>query len=205
MTAERAWRWVLHVVRWGLVAMLAGGLIFDLERLDGKGWLARSLTFPLCIAIAPLLHRWSKRRIVYCSAADACIVAPFFLDIGGNMLGLYESVELFDDILHVGNWLLLAVAFTLIRAMTKPTTRLGLVSAGGGFGAFLIVAWELLEYVVMKTGTTRLFLTYEDTVVDLALSTGGALVGAALVAFLVELSPDHPPPSPPESRTGSAN
>ncbi len=171
--------------------MLAGGLIFDLERLDGKGWLARSLTFPLCIAIAPLLHRWSKRRITYLTAADACIVAPFCLDIGGNMLGLYESVELFDDILHLGNWLLLATAFTLILGRTKPTTRFGLVAAGGGFGAFLIVLWEFVEYVVMKSGTTRLDLTYEDTVVDLMLSTGGAVVGAVLVAFLVKPSPDR--------------
>lgn len=121
------------------------------------------------------------------------------------MLGLYESVDLFDDILHVGNWLLLAVAFTLIRAMTKPTTRLGLVAAGGGFGAFLIVVWELLEYVVMRTGTTRLFLTYEDTVVDLALSTGGALVGAALVAFAVRSLPHGLPTSPTRCEPGSAN
>lgn len=182
---DRAWRWPLHILRWGLVAMLVGGLIADLERLDGKGWLVRTLTFPLCIAVAPLLSRWSKRRIAYYTAADTCIVAPFFLDIGGNMLGLYESVEVFDDILHLANWALLAVAFTMILRGSRPMTRLGLVSAGGGFGAFLIVLWEFLEYVVAKTGTSRLFLTYEDTVVDLALSTGGAIVGALIVAFLV--------------------
>ncbi len=177
-------RLVLHLLRWGLVAMLVGGLISDLERLDGKGWLARTLTFPLCIAVAPLLHRWSKRRIAYYTVADACIVAPFFLDIGGNMLGLYESVDLFDDILHLANWSLLAVAFTMILRGSRPITRFGLVAAGGGFGAFLIVLWELLEYVVAKTGTSRLFLTYEDTVLDLALSTGGAVLGAAIVAFM---------------------
>ena len=153
----------------------------------------RTLTFPLCIAVAPLLSRWSQRGIAYYTAADVCIVAPFFLDIGGNMLGLYESVELFDDILHLANWLLLAVAFTMILRGTRPMTRLGLVSAGGGFGAFLIVLWELLEYIIMKTGTSRLFLTYEDTVVDLALSTGGAIVGAVVVAFLVEARPGQRP------------
>ncbi|MDE0652837.1 MAG: hypothetical protein OXI26_04245 [bacterium] len=185
MMVNRLWRLALHAVRWGLVAMLVGGLIADLERLDGKGWLVRTLTFPLCIAVAPLLSRWSERRIAYYTSADTCIVAPFFLDIGGNMLGLYESVELFDDILHLANWALLAVAFTMILRGSRPTTRLGLVAAGGGFGAFLIVLWEVLEFVVAKTGTSRLFLTYEDTVIDLALSTGGGVVGAAIVAFLV--------------------
>ena len=115
---DRLWRWALHLVRWGLVAMLVGGLIADLERLDGKGWLVRTLTFPLCIAVAPLLSRWSQRGIAYYTAADACIVAPFFLDIGGNMLGLYESVQIFDDMLHLANWLLIAVAFTTIAAVT---------------------------------------------------------------------------------------
>ena len=182
---DRLWRWALHAVRWGLVAMLVGGLIADLERLDGKAWLVRTLTFPLCIAVAPLLSRWSQRRIAYYTAADTCIVAPFFLDIGGNMLGLYESVDTFDDILHMANWALLAVAFTMILRGSRPTTRLGLVASGGGFGAFLIVVWEFLEYVVAKTGTSRLFLTYEDTVVDLALSTGGGIVGAAIAAFWV--------------------
>lgn len=185
MGGARLWRFALHVVRWGLVAMLVGGLIADLERLDGKGWLVRTLTFPLCIVVAPLLSRWSERRIAYYTVADACIVAPFFLDIGGNMLGLYESVELFDDILHTVNWALLAIAFTMILRGSRPTTRLGLVASGGGFGAFLIVVWEFIEYVVAKTGTSRLFLTYEDTVIDLVLSTGGGILGAAIVAFLV--------------------
>ena len=182
---SRLWRWALHLVRWGLVAMLVGGLAADLERLDGKGWLVRTLTFPLCIAVAPLLHRWSRRRIAYYVAADFCIVAPFFCDIGGNMLGFYESFDPFDDILHATNWALLAVAFTMILRGSKPTGRFGLLASGGGFGAFLIVLWEFLEYVVAKTGTSRLYLTYEDTVVDLALSTGGAIVGAAVVAYLV--------------------
>lgn len=190
---DRLWRLALHVVRWGLVAMLVGGLIADLERLDGKGWLVRTLTFPLCIAVAPLLSRWSQRRIAYYTAADTCIVAPFFLDIGGNMLGLYESVELFDDILHAANWALLAAAFTMILRGSRPTTRLGLVAAGGGFGSFLIVLWEFLEYVVAKTGTSRLFLTYEDTVVDLALSTGGGILGALIVAYLVPRRPGERP------------
>ena len=201
---DRLWRWALHLVRWGLVAMLVGGLIADLEPLDGKGWLARTLTFPLCIAVAPLLSRWSQRRIAYYTVADTCIVAPFFLDIGGNMLGLYESVELFDDILHLANWLLLAVAFTMILRGTRPMTRLGLVSAGGGFGAFLIVLWEFVEYIVMKSGTTRLFLTYEDTVVDLVLSTGGAVLGAAAVTFLVESRPGHLPGRPAKPGAGQA-
>ncbi|MCY3662193.1 MAG: hypothetical protein OXH28_05095 [bacterium] len=90
-----------------------------------------------------------------------------------------------------------SVAFTMILRGSRPTTRLGLVASGGGFGAFLIVLWEFLEYVVAKTGTSRLFLTYEDTVVDLALSTGGGIIGALIVAFLVRsrLS-ERPPPTP---------
>lgn len=85
----------------------------------------------------------------------------------------------------------------MILRGSRPTTRLGLVASGGGFGAFLIVLWEFLEYVVAKTGTSRLFLTYEDTVVDLALSTGGGIIGALIVAFLVRsrLS-ERPPPTP---------
>ena len=63
--------------------------------------------------------------------------------------------------------------------------------------------WELLEYVVAKTGTSRLFLTYEDTVVDLALSTGGAVAGAAVVAFLVR--PRHSErPWPAAGRSSAA-
>ena len=104
---------------------------------------------------------------------------------------------------QLANWLLLAAAFIMILRGTRPTTRPGLVAAGGGFGSFLIVLWELLEYVVAKTGTTRLFLTYEDTVVDLALSTGGAIVGAAIVAFLVR-SRTSERPRPAAGRSSAA-
>ncbi|MCE2532198.1 MAG: hypothetical protein J4F44_07020 [Acidimicrobiia bacterium] len=79
----------------------------------------------------------------------------------------------------------------MILRGSRPTTRLGLVAAGGGFGSFLIVLWEFLEYVVAKTGTSRLFLTYEDTVIDLALSTGGGICGALIVAYLVRSRPSE--------------
>ena len=62
--------------------------------------------------------------------------------------------------------------------VAAPWNRIAL---GTGFGASAIIFWELLEYLIMKSGTSGLHLTYEDTVSDLLLSFLGGLVGSFVI------------------------
>ncbi len=57
------------------------------------------------------------------------------------------------------------------------------VFLGYGFGAIAIVWWEIMEWAVSEDGfggAGGLALTYQDTVIDLLLSSTGGLVGSLL-------------------------
>lgn len=167
--------------------LLLGGLLFgavaDLSQLEGKGWGARFVFYGIVAFVLPFAWRLSGRRFAWSFLADAFLAAPFMLDILGNLFGLYDSLGSFDDILHFLNWTLLVAAFTVSVSRSSNVSRLNLVALGTGFGATMIVLWELLEFLIMKLGTEALNLTYEDTVGDIGLSTFGGFVSSMLVAL----------------------
>lgn len=175
-------------VRIALVGMLLIGLIWDLPQLEGKGWVARSLFYPISLLIVPALSRFSKNRIRYTHLADGLMGLPFALDIFGNIADLFDTMENFDDVLHALNWIALVASFCVLVATSSTVGRLNLWMLGSGFGALTIVAWEIVEWIVMQLGTERLFLTYGDTIGDLTLSTSGGIVGATIVAFAMNRS-----------------
>ena len=184
--ADAQFKILCWVVRIALLGGLLIGLVFDLSQLEGKGWGARAVFYTLVVFVLPVAWRLSGKRFAYSYVADALLVAPFALDILGNLFGLYDSLESFDDILHFLNWALLTACFTVSISRSSSVGRLNLISLGTGFGATMIVLWELMEFCVMKLGTERLHLTYEDTVGDISLSTFGGFVSSLIVGMLAK-------------------
>ena len=182
MTTDRA-RAINISVKVALMGFLAVGLVFpDWPQFAGKGWPARCVAYPIPALVGPVWHWARGRRPGYNHLADALLVTPFLLDIAGNVFNLYNTVSHFDDVLHFTNWIFLVAGFCVLVGdrVDAPV----IVTLGVGFGAFAIVLWEIMEYVVMQTGSAGLMLTYEDTISDLALSTGGGALGAVLVWWL---------------------
>ena len=186
--AERldAGRWAVSAAV-GMKAALAlafvVALTVPLEQLEGKGMAFRFPLFMLSAAVVPLA--WRRRFSPYPATADVLVVAPFLLDTLGNLVGLYDSYDVTDDVLHTLNWVLLVAAFHAWRyrrggsaeAMSGADAWL----LGVGIGALAIVGWEIAEWIVAEAGAGGgLALTYGDTVGDLALSTAGGMVGSWL-------------------------
>ncbi len=166
-----------------LAFCLLVGLVVPMERLDGKGWPARAAGYPLSSVVmgAIWLVRGQKGRFPY--IPTALLVTPFILDLLGNLFRFFDTVQNFDDFLHFVNWMFLCAAFV---AMFDPANLASWNRAalGTGFGAFAIILWEFLEYLIMQSGTTGLHLSYEDTVTDLLLSSFGGLIGSLAMVRL---------------------
>ncbi len=166
-----------------LAFCLVVGLVVPMERLDGKGWPARAAGYPLSSVVmgAIWLVRGQKGRFPY--IPTALLVTPFILDLLGNLFRFFDTVQNFDDFLHFVNWMFLCAAFV---AMFDPANLASWNRAalGTGFGAFAIILWEFLEYLIMQSGTTGLHLSYEDTVTDLLLSSSGGLIGSLAMVRL---------------------
>jgi len=111
----------------------------------------------------------------------ALVMAPFFIDVTGNTLNLYDTVAWWDDANHFLNWFLLCsgIAVLLLPARISPAWALGWLVAG--VGALLAIGWELAEWYAFIRHGTELGTAYQDTLGDEALGT----IGAALAGLLV--------------------
>jgi uncharacterized membrane protein YjdF len=183
-SGDLRWRWVTIAIFVATVAQLLVATFFasELSRFEGKGFGARLIAYPVMMLAVPLV--WAAVRSRRGSTAPlpwdgfALIMAPFLIDVTGNTLNLYDSVDWWDDANHFFNWLLLCsgVGVLLLRSRITPPWALAWLIAG--LGAMLAIGWELGEWYTFIRHGTELDTAYTDTLGDLALGTlGGALAG----------------------------
>ena len=181
-----AHRWSRYVTGLLLLAT-AGQLVLatfasDLPQFQGKAFGSRLVAYPIMMAL-PVVSWWAVAR--YRRTPDdlpwpafACICAPFFIDVSGNTLDLYDTVVWWDDANHFFNWLLLCLGIGLMLIRTGIRQRWALGALVTGLGAVLAILWELAEWYTFIRHGTELDTAYTDTLGDEALGTlGGALAG----------------------------
>jgi hypothetical protein len=178
--------WVLAVdigIKVALVALLGLALLFpDLPQFTGKAMQGRVLTYVLAMLLVPALWFFRFRRHPYPVAIDILITLPFFIDVAGNALDLYDTIEWWDDANHFVNWGLLTGGVALALAFL-PLGRLNRFGLAVGYAALSAIAWELAEYVTFIKDSPELATAYTDTLFDEILGTSGGAVAAALVAW----------------------
>ncbi len=165
-----------------LVAELTIGVIFrNADHLADKGMVMRAVFYPACTIIVPVTWRFRKRQSPFPHLAAALLILPFSLDIGGNLVKLFD-VARFDDVLHFSNWLLLILGTSTLLLRTRESL-LVVFTIGVGTSATAIVLWEFVEFLVQEYGTTGLDLTYADTITDLMESWIGGVFGAGIASY----------------------
>ena len=160
---------------WGLIAFCIVGQ--QLARFSGKGMMLRVSTYPLAAFAVPLFWHFKLRDQPYPHLADAFILLPFVIDLFGNAANLFDTIRIYDDAAHFVNWIFLVSGFGILLSSFN-LSRLNIAMLSLGLGCAAAVLWEIAEFIAMKTGTTRLFLTYEDTIGDLGIAFAGSSLGA---------------------------
>lgn len=179
--------WLNIAVKGALVALLLFGVFSGLERFEGKAMAGRALTYPLAAFVVPVVWWLLRRRrgsLEYPYALDILLVLPFLIDVAGNALDLYDTVDWWDDANHFVNWGILTAAFgqLLLRLPVGPWAGAGLAL---GFGAVTAVLWEFAEYWTFIRDSPELETAYEDTLGDLALGLSGSAIAALVTAWLI--------------------
>jgi hypothetical protein len=166
-----------------LVALLAYALLNpNLPQYSGKAMLGRALTFPIAAFLVPAIWWLRYRNRPYPVDVDLLLTAPFVIDVAGNALGLYDSIDWWDDANHFFNWMLITAAAALVIRSTG-SGRLICFGLAVGFAAVSAIAWELAEYVTFIRNSPELATAYVDTLGDLTLGTLGGALGAAIVGL----------------------
>jgi hypothetical protein len=170
-------------VKVALVALLLHAVANpDLPQYDGKAMLGRALTFPIAAVLVPAVWWLRYRDRPFPADVDLLFTAPFLIDVAGNALDLYDSIEWWDDANHFVNWLLITAAAGLVLRSTA-LGRLNRFALGVGFAAVTAIGWELAEYVTFVRFSSELATAYTDTLGDLTLGTLGGALGAAIVSL----------------------
>lgn len=166
------------------IAQLLIGAFAGFDQFDGKGFGYRLIVYPVLMLLVPAIWWFKQNQRDLDSmpwGAFALIMAPFFIDITGNTLNLYDTIDPWDNINHFANWLLLLWGCGLLIARTDVRPRWLLVLAITGLGAILAVGWELGEWYTFIRRGTELEGAYEDTLSDELLGTLGAFIAALIV------------------------
>lgn len=190
---RRIARWVDVALKAALIGLLLLAVLFpDLPQFEGKAMTGRAIAYPLAALLVPAV--WflygRKRSDRYPYALDILLTLPFLIDVAGNALDLYDSIDWWDDANHFVNWGLLVAAFgqLLVRL---PVGRVAAVGLMIGFGAATAVLWEFAEYFTFIRNSPELETAYEDTLGDLALGLSGSVVAALVTAWLWPRLRDH--------------
>jgi len=166
-------------VKLATVALLGWAVLNpDLPQFQGKAFTARAIVYPAALLLVPLgWWVFGSRTIKYPFAADILFGLPFLIDVGGNALNLYNTIEWWDDANHFVNWALQtsAVGLLLRYGDWSTATRAALAF---GYAVTAAVLWEFAEYVTFVPDSPEAASAYADTLLDLALGMAGGLVAA---------------------------
>jgi len=165
-----------------------------IERFADKAFGARLIAYPALMLVAPALW-WvfvgrRDRTATPPYTAFTLIMLPFLIDVTGNSLDLYDTVEWWDDANHYVNWLLLLAGLGLLIARdVRPDWAMTVLVAG--LGAAMAIGWELGEWFTFIRHGTELDTAYEDTLLDLTLGTLGSLTAGLILLWRRRRSPDR--------------
>jgi hypothetical protein len=179
--SRRAWLWLDVSLKTLVVGLTALGAFGGLERFEDKGFGWRLLSYPALILVLPVAWRLFRRGRPFPFLADVLITLPFLVDIVGNVLDLYDSIDWWDDANHFVNWLFLSLGAGVLLLGTglQPLVRAGLVLA---FGSTSAIVWELGEYATfIRTNEDEFATAYTDTLGDLTLGLLGSAIAASVI------------------------
>jgi hypothetical protein len=178
--------WLDVAVKALLVGLLAFGAFSGLEQFEGKAFGWRLVFYPISAILVPAGWWLAGRPRPYPYALDVLLVAPFLVDVAGNTLDLYDTIEWWDDLNHFVNWALLSLAVgQLVLRFQFRIPRFETFVIVVGVGAVAAILWELGEYVAFIRNSPELETAYEDTLGDMMLGLAGATVAALASATVL--------------------
>jgi hypothetical protein len=183
MANGRTWLGIDVAIKAATVGLLLLALLApELPQFQGKAFAGRAIAYPIALAVVPIAW-WllGRGRIGFPVLTDILLGLPFLIDMAGNALNLYDTIEWWDDANHLGNWALHTSAIVLlVRGRVAPA---GVAAVGIAWAATTAILWELAEYVAFVPNSPEAATAYADTLGDLALGLLGGSVASITLAW----------------------
>jgi hypothetical protein len=196
---SRGWLAIDVSIKVATVVLLAWAVLRpDLAQFQGKAFAGRAIAYPVALLALPVVWwLFARTRIPFPVVPDILIGLPFLIDVVGNALNLYDSIDAWDDLNHLVNWCLHTAAIGLLLRYGSWGfwTRVALALC---WAVTTAVLWEFAEFATFVQNSPEATTAYADTLGDLALGMTGGLVASLVTARLPLRSPmpEQPPAIP---------
>ena len=172
-------------VKLATVALLGWAIVNpDLPQFEGKAFVGRAIAYPVALLVVPVAWLlFGRGRFRYPALIDLLFGLPFLIDVVGNALNLYDTIDAWDDVNHVLNWALHTFAFGLLLRYGSWGFRTR-VALAFGYAVTAAVLWEFAEFVTFVPNSPEASTAYADTLLDIALGMIGGLAAAVGAARL---------------------
>jgi hypothetical protein len=174
-----AWVAAITAAKATVIALAADAFLNSSSpRYSGKGMRIRAIGYAGGLLLVPLAWRLRGRPQPYPRELDLAVTLPLLVDAGGNAVGIYRRAHI-DDLIHFADG---ATVASVVGALATPRVRTSWEAAGVAALAGMAAAgvWEIGEWVGLKLGAKGMDLSYDDTMIDLAETMSGALLGAGI-------------------------
>jgi hypothetical protein len=162
----------------------------QLPQFQGKAFQGRALAYPIALALIPVgWWLFGRSRMPFPAIADVLFGLPFLIDVAGNALNLYDTIDAWDDLNHLINWGLHTAAIGLLLRYGPWSWRIRAALAFC-YAVTSAVLWEFAEYVTFVPNSPEAALAYRDTLGDIALGMLGGFFAAIVTARLPRIVPD---------------
>lgn len=133
---------------------------------------------------------------------DITFCVSLLIAAWSNLFDLYTSIPWWDLVVHFVCTGLLAAVLSLALARTGVIagrggahfTTVGAVLLTTAFGLALSAIWEMVEWFGQAFISDSIFVSYDDTISDMAIGGVGALCAGLLVALVPLIRPGAAPP-----------
>ena len=162
----------------GILSVIVAAIFFEWTDAGIVAFALPGLFIPRFIGMVP----W----------ADAVVSATLLVAAWSNVFDLYARISWWDLVVHfTGAGVLGAVSYLLLARLgvvagpsERGFTPTGAVVITAMSGLALGALWELVEWVGYAYISEEIFVTYNDTIGDLAVGGLGALCAGFVVAFI---------------------
>jgi hypothetical protein len=166
------------------LARLSFAIAAVLFLLAGKSDAAFALTLGFAVLVV-------AQRLNVPRRFDALFIFGVGLSTWGNAANLFDAIDKYDNFVHfifpmssVPVLYVLNLRLGVVRDISEETDfrhRVGLVVFAAMAGLSLGALYEVYEYVIYNWLDADIEIGYADTIWDMTLDTGGALLGGLLL------------------------
>lgn len=186
------WKKYLNIALKALLALLLlhAVMFSELAQYQDKGVRYRYIAYPLCAFAVGIFNNFIHKKVnPYPYFQDLLITSIITLDMLGNTLGFYGSIEWWDNAMHLVNCFLITIFISKLTSLYLDKNIVVEIIFIVGLISWMQIFWEIAEYITfLKLDGANITATYRDTIGDLVYGQAGLMIALIIKFYFYKIN-----------------